>query len=438
MVGEHDREGSGLPRTLAEAVQPAPEPVRLLGAVSTVRSLGGVTFVILRDRTGTIQVVLPGEADLPREAVVEVIGHSRADARAPGGVEVEAAAITVLGRPAARLPLEIGKPVLRASLETVLDHRALSLRHPTIAAAFHVAAALAGGFRCYLAGCGFTEIHTSKLVATATEGGAGLFRVEYPERPAYLAQSPQLYKQICVGAFERVFEIGPVYRNEPHETARHLNEYTSLDVEVGFIDLDGLLTLETALLQAMLQEVREQAGQAIETLGITLPSVERIPRLTLAQAQERLAGAGASSDGVPVAPGADLDPAGERALGRLYAEEGSDFVFVTHYPAAARPFYALPDPRDPERTLSFDLLFRGLEVTTGGMRIHDYTQLRENMVRFRLDPGSFGGYLEAFACGMPPHGGFAIGLERLTAQLIGASNIRWTTLFPRDLRRLEP
>lgn len=421
------------PRTLARAIRPGEGTVRLQGAVHAVRALGGLTFVVLRDRSGFIQVVVPGEVDLPREAVIEVVGRGREEPRAPGGVEVAADRITILGRPAERLPIDISKPSLHATLETVLDHRPLSLRHPKVAAAFRIAAALTEGFRQYLTTEGFTEIHTSKLVASATEGGAGLFRVEYPGRPAYLAQSPQLYKQICVGAFERVFEVGPVYRNEPHETTRHLNEYTSLDVEAAFLDLGGLLDLETDLLRAMLAAVAAGAAAALEILEITLPAVSTISRLRLDEAKTRLAAGGAA-----YGPEDDLDPGGERLLGELLAAEGADFAFVTHYPTAVRPFYALPDPDDPALTLSFDLLFRGQEITTGGMRIHDHAQLRQSMARFHLDPASFAGYLEAFACGMPPHGGFAIGLERLTAQLVGAGNIRETTLFPRDLRRLEP
>lgn len=420
-----------VPRTLARDVR-AGEEVRLQGAVHTVRALGGVIFLILRDRSGMMQVVAPGRLDLPREAIVEVTGSARADHRAPGGVEVAASQVNVISRPSGPLPFDISKPVLHAALETLLDHRALSLRHPRIAAVFQVVSALTGGFRRYLAGEGFVEIHTSKLVGTATEGGAGLFRVEYPDRPAYLAQSPQLYKQMCVGAFERVFEVGPVYRNEPHETTRHLNEFTSLDVEAAYLDLEGLLELETRLLRAMLEEVAA-SGPALEGLGLTLPSVDRIPRLRLAEAKERLA-----VRGMTYAPQDDLDPAGERLLGAQLREEGYDFVFVTHYPTTARPFYAAPDPDDGGLTLSFDLLFRGLEVTTGGMRIHELALLQENMARFQLDPAPFAGYLEAFACGMPPHGGFAIGLERLTAQLVGAPNLRWATLFPRDRRRLEP
>ncbi len=428
-----ERRVSALPRTLAAEVRPQQGEIRLAGSVHTVRTLGGVAFLILRDRSGTIQVVAPGALDLPREAIVEITGTARGDPRAPGGVEVAATGITVLSQPAGPLPLDVSKPVLHAALETALDHRALSLRHPRSAAIFRIASALTGGFRRALAAEGFTEIHTSKLVGSATEGGAGLFRVEYPDRPAYLAQSPQLYKQICVGAFERVFEIGPVFRNEPHETTRHLNEYTSLDVEAAYLDLDALLDLETRVLGAMLKEVAGTATSALNQLGVKAPAIGRIARLRLEEARARLA-----SRGKRYAPEDDLDPAGERLLGEVLAEEGHEFVFVTHYPAAARPFYAAPDPDDRALTLSFDLLFRGIEVTTGGMRIHDLALLQENMQRFGLDPAAFTGYLEAFACAMPPHGGFAIGLERLTAQLVGAPNLRWATLFPRDRRRLDP
>ncbi|MGQ0549856.1 MAG: aspartate--tRNA(Asn) ligase [Armatimonadota bacterium] len=422
-----------IPRTLAREVSATAGLLRLQGSVHAIRRLGGMTFFILRDRSGTIQVVTRGKDDLPLESIVEVFGRAQHDERAPGGVEIATEEITVLASPAAPLPFDISKPALAASLETVLDHRSLSLRHPSVRSLFRIVSALVAGFRRHLDVQGFTEIHTSKLVAAATEGGANVFRVDYGERPAFLAQSPQLYKQICVGAFERVFEVGPVYRNEPHETTRHLNEYTSLDVEMGFTDLDGLLELETELLAAMLQSVGAGAGDALDALGVTLPSITRIPRVHLAEARRRLGRAGRS-----YAPDDDLDPEGERILGQQMADEGHDFVFVTHYPAAARPFYALPDPENPGATLSFDLLFRGLEVTTGGMRIHNHAQLLASMARRGLAPDPFSGYLEAFACGMPPHGGFAIGLERLTAQLCGIQNIRWATLFPRDRRRLTP
>ncbi len=421
------------PRTLARDVRVGEDLVRLQGSVHAVRHLGGLTFLILRDRSGTIQVVTRGTDDVPLEAVVDVRGRPRSDARAPRGVEIEAEAITVVARPTGPLPFDISKPELHAALDTILDHRPLSLRHPQVRGIFRIASALTDGFRRHLSGEGFTEIHTSKLVATATEGGANLFAVDYAGRAAYLAQSPQLYKQICVGAFERVYEVGPVYRNEPHETTRHLNEYTSLDVELGFVDLDGLLDLEARLIAAMLRTVGADAGDALQALSLTLPAAGRLPRMRLAEAKARL-----REEGLELAAEDDLNPEAERTLGGLLQQEGQDFVFVTHYPVATRPFYALADPDDPALTLSFDLLFRGLEVTTGGMRIHDETQLRASMARRGLPAEPFAAYLEAFACGMPPHGGFAIGLERLTAQLVGLQNVREAALFPRDLRRLVP
>lgn len=438
--------GGPRPRTLTGEVRPG-APVRLLGHLHLVRRLGGVTFLVVRDRSGTVQVVAPGRVDLPRESVLEVLGRGRADPRAPGGVEVQAERIAVLARPAGRPAFDISKPVLRATLETQLDHRALSLRHPRVAATFRIAAALVRGFRQALEAEGFLEIHTSKLVGTATEGGAHLFPVVYGERRAYLAQSPQLYKQICVGAFERVYEVGPVFRNEPHETTRHLAEYTSLDVEAAFVTLEDLLDLETRLVRAMFEEVRRTAADAVRLLGVRIPPVDRIPRMTFEQATEVLAaeagragapqdGAGRGTAGAAVAD--DLTPEAERRLGEHAARAGSDFLFVTHFPAASRPFYALPDPERPARSLSFDLLFRGLEVTTGGLRIHDARRLRRRLRERGLDPGAFRGYLEAFAAGMPPHGGFAIGLERFTAQLCGLANLRAATLFPRDRRRVEP
>jgi nondiscriminating aspartyl-tRNA synthetase len=422
-----------IPRTLARDVRAGADGVRLQGSVHTVRRLGGLSFIVLRDRSGTVQVVAQGGADLPMESVVDIIGMPRGDARAPGGVEVAAERIMVLAGPIGSLPFDISKPVLQVAPETILDHRALSLRHPQVRSVFQVVSALANGFRQHLAGLGFSEIHTSKLVAAATEGGANLFQVAYGDGEAFLAQSPQLYKQICVGALERVYEVGPVFRNEPHDTTRHLTEYTSLDVEMGFTDLDGLLDLESALLRAMLRAVGTEAGEAARRLDLEMPRLGEIPRIRLADARALLQEAGLS-----YSPDDDLDPEGERTLGRLLHERGHDLVFVTHYPRAARPFYALPDPAAPDVTLSFDLLFRGLEVTTGGMRVHDHAQLLRRMSERGLDPAPFAGYLEAFACGMPPHGGFAIGLERLTAQLLGLSNVRQATLFPRDRRRLTP
>jgi len=283
---------------------------------------------------------------------------------------------------------------------------------------------------------GFLEVHTPKIVASGTEGGTELFPVQYFERTAYLAQSPQFYKQMLVGAgYERVFEVGPVYRAEPHSTTRHLNEYISLDIEMGFIESEqDLLALEARLLRHMFARVHERCAKELEMYGVTVPKIpERIPQITLAQAHEilherfdkRIAG--------------DLDPESERLLCRYAQEEwGCELLFVTHYPREKRPMYAMPDSHNPALTRSFDLLYKGLEITTGGQRIHEYEQLVESIRGRGLDPTNFEFYLEVFKYGMPPHGGFAIGAERLTMQLLNLSNVREASFFPRDRTRLTP
>ncbi|HJY97350.1 MAG TPA: aspartate--tRNA(Asn) ligase, partial [Streptosporangiaceae bacterium] len=311
------------------------------------------------------------------------------------------------------------------------------LRHPLLRAPFELAAAAVAGFRGYLDGAGFTEIHTPKIVGTATESGANVFSLGYFGRTAFLAQSPQFYKQVMVGVFERVYEVGPVFRAEPHDTARHLAEYTSLDAELGFItDHHDVMDILTGALTGMLTVVEERASDAVTRLGITLPAVPaRIPEIDFGRAQELIA-EHTSTDprGEP-----DLAPADERWLsGWALREHGSAFLFVTGYPAVKRPFYTHPDPGRPQRTRSFDLLFNGLELVTGGQRLHRYDDYLAALAARGENPGNYAGYLDVFAHGMPPHGGFAIGLERFIARLTGADNIRATTLFPRDLHRLTP
>jgi nondiscriminating aspartyl-tRNA synthetase len=258
--------------------------------------------------------------------------------------------------------------------------------------------------------------------------------VQYFERTAYLAQSPQFYKQMLVGAgFERVFEVGPVYRAEPHSTTRHLNEYISLDIEMGFIESEqDLLALEARLLRHMFARVRERCARELAIYGATVPDVpERIPQITFADAQKILR--------EQFNKHTDLDPESERLLCRYAQEElGSELLFVTHYPKEKRPMYAMPDPENPALTRSFDLLYKGVEITTGGQRIHEYERLVESMRGRGLDPANFEFYLEVFKYGMPPHGGFAIGAERLTMQLLNLSNVREASFFPRDRTRLTP
>ena len=283
---------------------------------------------------------------------------------------------------------------------------------------------------------GFTEIHTPKIVHAGAEGGSNIFRLDYFGKKAFLAQSPQFYKQTMVGAFERVFEVAPVFRAEKHATPRHLNEYTSLDFEMGFIDgFTDVMEMETGFLQHMVRLLAAEYAEDLARLGAELPLVERIPAVRFDEAK-RLA---AEAYGYRIRDPYDLEPEEELHISQYAKEQwGSDFVFVTHYPSKKRPFYAMDDPADPRYTLSFDLLFRGMEVTTGGQRIHDYDQQVRKMLDRGMHPEEFASYLMIHRHGMPPHGGLGIGLERLTMKLCGLDNVRRACLFPRDLNRLEP
>ena len=407
--------------------------VRLAGWLQHRRELSRVTFAVLRDARGLAQIVVEDDVAgkfLP-ETVVEVDGDVVAAPQAPGGVEIHAPKFNVLAEPAETPPVELRRPELKEQLPTLLDYAPVALRHPRKRACFELAAASVAGFRAALDAHGFTEIQTPKIVATATESGANLFQLDYFGRPAYLAQSPQLYKQTMVGVFERVYEVGPVFRAEPHETGRHLAEYVSLDAEVGFVDDHrAVMRFLRDAIAGMVDGVRSRASTAVELLGVELPDVpDEIPALDFPAARELLGG----EDEL------DLAPAEERRLGEwAQREHGSDFVFVTAYPMAKRPFYTHPDPERPELSNGFDLIFRGLELTTGGQRLHRYDDYVAALAASGLDPAPFDGYLQAFKYGMPPHGGFAIGLERWVARLVGASNIRETTLFPRDRSRLTP
>jgi nondiscriminating aspartyl-tRNA synthetase len=420
--------------------------VRLQGWVHRRRQLATVTFLVLRDRTGLAQVVVRtgvGQAleVPPEETTVEVTGTVTANPQAPGGVEVTEPVITPLTDAAETPPVELWRPALTAALPTLLDHAAVTWRHPAQKARWEVAAASLRGFRATLDAAGFTEICTPKLVGTATESGANVFPVDYFGRPAYLAQSPQFYKQQMVGVFERVYEVGPVFRAEPHDTVRHLAEYRSLDVELGFVrDHRDVLAVLRDVLAGMADAVR--GSGAAERLGIEVPQIPaEIPVLHFADA---LALVGAPSDEP------DLAPEHERALGEwALAEHGSDFVAVEGYPMVKRPFYTHPEPGSGpggpsgapggERwSNSFDLLFRGLELVTGGQRLHRYADYVAALEARGEDPASYASYLAAFRHGMPPHGGFAIGLERWVARLVGAANVREVTPFPRDLHRLVP
>ncbi len=417
--------------------------VRLAGWLHGQRQLGRVSFLLLRDAAGITQVVL-GEptvieqvAELLPETVLEVEGLIvRAD-QAPGGFELHEPTVCVLSAPAEAPPIELRRPALKEQLPTILDHAPVALRHPRSQAIFRIAAATLGGFRSALDAQGFIEIQTPKIVGSATEGGSSVFGVDYFGRPAYLAQSPQLYKQIMVGVFERVYETGPVFRAEPHDTARHLSEYVSLDAELGFID-DHFTVMGFArdAVAGMVAGVGANAAEPLELLGAELPEVRgQIPSVDFEEAQRMIERA----TGERVVGEPDLAPAHERWLGDwARGEHRSDFLFVTGFPMAKRPFYTYPDPERPGFSRSFDLLFRGLELTTGGQRLHRYEDYLAAIAARGERPEPYEGYLQAFRHGMPPHGGFAIGLERFVSRLVGAANIRETTLFPRDRAKLSP
>ena len=421
----------------------AGERVQLKGWLHRLRRLAEVSFLILRDAHGTAQVVVQDPdlverlARLHHESVLAVAGVVVAEPQAPAGVEIHDPAVTVISPADEAPPFDLYRPVIKAQLPTILDSAPVALRHPRRRAYFALQAASMAGYRHSLEKLGFIEIQTPKIVASATESGATTFALDYFGRPAYLAQSPQFYKQIMVGVFERVFEVGPVFRAEPHDTARHINEYVSLDAEMGFIENEfTVMAVLTRAIAGMLDGMEKQAASAVSLLGLELPRVpEVIPDVHFLDAQAMITAA----TGEDLSNEPDLSPANERWLGEwAKREHGADFLFVRGYPMSKRPFYTHPDPERPGFAAGFDLLFRGMELVTGGQRLHRYQDYVDALVARGEDPENYAGYLMAFKHGMPPHGGFAIGLERWIAQLVGAANVRETTLFPRDINRLSP
>ena len=415
--------------------------VRTNGAVHTIRDMGNIAFVVLRKREGLLQCVYEEGVtafdlkELKEAATVEVEGTLVPSEKAPGGMELRLNTIKVLSEPAESLPIPIAKWKMNTSLETNLNLRPISLRNIRERAKFKVQEGVVKGFREFLDSQGFTEIHTPKIGSKGAEGGANIFKLEYFHRPAVLAQSPQFYKQMMVGVFDRVFETAPVFRAEKHNTKRHLNEYTSLDFEMGYIDgFEDIMAMETGVLQHIMKVLKEQYSHELDILNVELPKTDEIP-IRFDEAKRLVS----EKYDRPIRNPYDLEPEEEVLISRYFKEEyDADFVFVTHYPSKKRPFYAMDDPADPVFTLSFDCLFRGMEITTGGQRIHDYHQLIEKIEKRGMTTEGMDAYLMAFKHGMPPHGGLGIGMERLTMKLLGEDNVRETTLFPRDLSRLEP
>ncbi len=418
------------------------ETVKLRGMVHVIRHMGEVSFVILRRAQGLLQCVYEQDSmtfsikDLKEESAVEVSGVVVLEKRAPGKVEVRMTNLRVLSEPARVLPIAINKQKMNTSLEAKLALRPIALRNLRERAKFKIQEGVVRGFREFLHSQGFTEIHTPKIVARGAEGGSNVFKLDYFNKKAELGQSPQFYKQTMVGIYDRVYETAPVFRAEKHNTTRHLNEYVSLDFEMGYIDgFEDIMAMETGFLQYTMRLLEKEYKKELDLLEVTLPKTDRIPMVRFDRAKELVSEKYHRKIKNPY----DLEPEEEILIGRYFKEEhDSDFVFVTHYPTKKRPFYAMDDPTDPRFTLSFDLLLKGLEVTTGGQRIHSYEEILKKMERRNMDPSDIESYLMIFKYGMPPHGGLGIGLERLTMRLLEEQNVRETSLFPRDVTRLEP
>lgn len=418
--------------------------ITVAGWVHKIRKLGGIAFIVVRDREGLTQTVIEGEKalklliDVSTESVIEITGKVVKEERAVGGAELHATKVNLISKVSEDVPVEINKAEMNVNLDTLFDNRQITLRNPRQRAIFKIQEVVVRTFRDFLTEKDFTEINTPKIVEEGLEtGGAEMFEFKYFGKKAFLSQSPQMYKQIMVGVFERVFETAFIYRAEKHSTSRHLNEYLSLDLEMGFIESwEDIMALENEYIHTLLENLKAGAAEELKLLDVELPKITKeIPRLKLAEAQAILEKEyGEKCVGEP-----DLEPNHEKQICE-YAKEklGSEFVFITHYPSKKRPFYAMDDPENPKETLSFDLLFRGLEITTGGQRMHLYDDYLAKMKERGMDPKNFEDYLVCFKYGMPSHGGLAIGAERITAKLCGLDNVKEASLFPRDMQRLRP
>ncbi|MDR0553230.1 MAG: aspartate--tRNA(Asn) ligase [Treponema sp.] len=441
-----------LAKEMAEAARTrGGEEAEAAGWVHRIRDMGGIRFVLLRDRSGIVQLVLSeelgsaGKSAPALESVIAVRGIPALNEKAPGGVELRVSSLETLSAAAPDLPYQVNGDVSKTGLEAMLDHRTLSLRNPKIRAIFKVQSTIIDAFQAYLRSQDFTEIKTSKITGSGAEGGTNLFEVEYFDRRVYLAQSPQLYKQIMVAAgLERVFEVGPVYRAEKHDTPRHLNEYISMDLEMGFIESEAeLIDLEKKLLAAIFEEVARRNSPELELWNASVPDPAAVLKAPVVTYEEALKIANAEAQGSRLF---DINPEAERFLcDWARRDQGVDLVFVNRFPRRRRPFYTYPlAASSPEAggaaalTMSFDCLFRGLEITSGGRRQHDYQALVESLPKFGLKAEDMAGYLAVFKYGCPPHGGFAIGCERLTQKILGLQNVKEASLFPRDRKRVEP
>lgn len=410
---------------------------QIKGRVFNIRNLGNIVFLIVQDYTGTIQTIFEKGIEVKIGDAVVLEGLVKKDERAKEGYEIKGEKIQVVSNVIEDLPFDLAKNELNLNLVTLLDSRALSLRHPKVQAIFKLYDILLKSYEIVMRENDFIEIKTPKLLGSATEGGANFFKVKYFEKEATLAQSPQLYKQIMVGVFERVFEIGSVFRAEPHFTTRHVNEYIGLDAELGFIqDYKDVTKILNIVLKKMFEIIQEQGKPYLEAYNITLlPVLDEIPHIKLSEIKKIIK----EEYNYDIPTDTDIDPKGEELAGK-YAKDkfNSDFIFITHYPWEYRPFYTMPDPENPEETCGFDLLYKGLEIATGGQRIHKYEELIANMKKKRIKPAGLEFYLDTFKYAIPPHGGWGMGSERIIKQMLNLDSIKEAILFPRDVKRLCP
>jgi nondiscriminating aspartyl-tRNA synthetase len=416
--------------------------VMLQGSVYKIRKMSGFAFVILRTKRSMVQGIYSEEfsafalEELKEEACVIITGEVVAEERSRTGFELHLKELKILSEPKEELPVVINNKKVEASLDTLLDYRPITLRNEKERAIFKLQEGICRGFRDFLTSQHFTEIHSPKIVYAGAEGGANIFSLDYFGTEAYLAQSPQFYKQMMVGVFERVFEIAPVYRAEKHDTSRHLNEYISVDFEMGYLkDFQELMEIETKMLQYTLDYIKQEYLPELTLLKVDVPDASSIPAVKFHEAKQMIA----AEYKREIKDLEDFEPEEEKLLYELiYKKTGSEFVFVTHYPTKKRPFYAMEDSENPEVTSSFDLLFRGLEITTGGQRIHNYEEQISKMKSRGMNPENFESYLMLHKYAIPPHGGLGLGLERFTSKLLDLNNVRYASLFPRDIKRLTP
>lgn len=425
------------------------QTISLKGAIHRLRILANVTFLILRTDRYLLQCVLEPEImekvkiDTYKEGdFIEINGKIKSSsikdkAIYPRDIEIEVDNIKLIYHPDEIPPFEINKKELNVRPDLEFDMRPISLRHPKKRAIFKISESVANAFEIFLSKNGFTRIFTPKIVFSGAEGGANIFKVKYFDRELYLTQSPQFYKQYGVGIFGKVFEIAPVFRAEKHNTSRHLNEYISLDLEMGFINsFYDIMELETNFMKFLFSEyLKEHNSFEIELLNINLPEIDSIPSIKLSEAHEIYY----KFKKKDLRNEPDLSPEEEKFLTQWsLREHNSEFLFITHFPTKKRPFYTMDDPENPEETLSFDLLFRGIEITTGGQRIHDYKSQVKKLKKMSMNPENFDVFLQLHKYGIPPHGGLAIGLERLVEKICGLSSVKEASMYPRDINRFIP